>query len=701
MKVVGLEERAAAPADLPPAELEAPRRGSLLGAWASGTALLAVVEWLLLLKQAATAFSGTQQMLRLLPLMFGNWLPYTLPAVLAWRGSELLTTRLGQRWPRARARLVIAAGVAVLALPYAHWLAKFTFSGPQARTLAFHAAWVSGASALLALGFACLAWASGVRPPSARLSGGWCVLLGCFGAAALWLSRTVMPNEYEPLHAFLAVLGVLGASLFGNELGRHLATDRRVELGRAGALVAVTLFCGVYLARSEEDSWLLWSRTAASRYVTQRWAFLTPNVEADSDGSSYVARPNLETELTAAWRKRRAAKLAPNIVIFSVDGMLPTHVGAYGYKLRPTTPNIDRFAARGVRFNRAFSTYPATLQFNSSLLLGRLVPSSGAMKAPEEFRDKAITRLLSKRGYHVLVKSWFEGSSHNDFDAKYFGIDTNVPKVSAKERRVRLEEPMAERMQRFEKHLLEAKAKQQPVFLWMHLLGTHPIGHEFVPDPKFPFGDGRAERYDSAIAGTDLWLPELEKLMQAHADPARGTIWIICADHGVRVEGPGRDLYAHLVRIPLIIAGPDFQPNVRDELVEASVDLAATVVDLAGIKPPDSYDGISLIPLLMRPDPDPRMAARFIPLLRGTGWKGAVQGPYTLLHYNNSFSFFDSRSDVDEEHNIYGAKRGLARAIWKASSAELQRRLEAFARKPELPISRHDPEAPTEAEEED
>jgi len=172
-------------------------------------------------------------------------------------------------------------------------------------------------------------------------------------------------------------------------------------------------------------------------------------------------------------------------------------------------------------------------------------------------------------------------------------------------------------------------------------------------------------------------MAELEKLMVNAADPARGTIWIICSDHGVRVDQDGRDLYGDIVRVPLIVVGPGFEARSLDESVETSVDLSASVLDFAGIEPPAAYDGISLVPLLLRGDVGSRMASRVVPLMRGS-WRGAVSGPFKLLRYNDSFSFFDSRSDPNEQHNIYREKNRLARKMWKTADTELKRRIAAF-----------------------
>ena len=51
------------------------------------------------------------------------------------------------------------------------------------------------------------------------------------------------------------------------------------------------------------------------------------------------------------------------------------------------------------------------------------------------------------------------------------------------------------------------------------------------------------------------------------------------------------------IRVPLLVAGPGVEPAVRDELVLLS-DLAPTIAELAGLKPPEFVDGRSLVPLL-------------------------------------------------------------------------------------------------------
>src|SRR4051812_4325176 len=53
----------------------------------------------------------------------------------------------------------------------------------------------------------------------------------------------------------------------------------------------------------------------------------------------------------------RAAEPKPNILWLIAEDMGPTALGCYGQK-EVATPNLDRLAADGVRFTRAYTTAP-------------------------------------------------------------------------------------------------------------------------------------------------------------------------------------------------------------------------------------------------------------------------------------------------------------------------------------------------------
>jgi Sulfatase len=646
----------------------------LVTAWIAGVAIVSVLEWGLLVAQNGDQFSGLAQQLRLLPLDFGNLLPYGLIASILLIACEVTSDVLaGRRWPR----LTVGAAVGLLVLPYAAWLARFTFSGPQAREMAHRPLLVGATALLVATSFAALVWFAAVRRtdrrwPAAVLAG---AVIG--SASSLVLSRVGLHNEYEPLHQFLGVLSILLAALAGRELSRMVRLVRaprepagRFALALTAAAALWTMSAGAVLARSHGDAWLLWGETGASRYLTRRWSFLTPSPDLAALGADMVIKPQIESEETRALRARRAAAPAPHIVLFSIDGLRPDRVGAYGCP-RPITPNIDRFAARGVRFTRAYSSFPATQAFNTSLLFGRYVERTTGEQQPQGYVAQAITNLLDRRHYHTFVKGWFEQALTNALDPVLYNLDTYAPKA----RNVRrLEEPMDRALARLAPHLDQARQRDLPVFVWIHVLATHPMkGQGFVPHPDFDFGRSRMGRYESAIAGSDLWLRGIEELMASRLDPARPVIWIILSDHGIH-EGPvSRDLREGVVRVPLVVVAPGVAPRADDRLVDVSLDLAATVVDLAGIAPPPEYDGISLVPLLLGL-PAPAMDQRLVPLHHESGWSGAIHGRFKYLRLREIMSLFDVSADPAEQRNLVAQEFDRTYRMRQVTDGELARR---------------------------
>ena len=66
----------------------------------------------------------------------------------------------------------------------------------------------------------------------------------------------------------------------------------------------------------------------------------------------------------------------PNIVWFVIDDMSP-NFSCYGEKTIET-PNVDRLAAEGVRFTRAYATSPVCSTFRSALITGMYQTTIGS-----------------------------------------------------------------------------------------------------------------------------------------------------------------------------------------------------------------------------------------------------------------------------------------------------------------------------------
>jgi choline-sulfatase len=118
-----------------------------------------------------------------------------------------------------------------------------------------------------------------------------------------------------------------------------------------------------------------------------------------------------------------------NVLFIAADDLRP-ELGAYGNK-HIKTPNIDRLAARGTRFDRAYAQYPLCNPSRTSLLMGRYptqtaimdnntyfrVPFPDWVTLPQYFKNNGYKTLRSGKIYHGGIDdqpSWTEGGEPTD-----------------------------------------------------------------------------------------------------------------------------------------------------------------------------------------------------------------------------------------------------------------------------------------------
>ena len=103
--------------------------------------------------------------------------------------------------------------------------------------------------------------------------------------------------------------------------------------------------------------------------------------------------------------------------------------------------------------------------------------------------------------------------------------------------------------------------------------------------------------YDMGLALVDEHFGELRRILTRHG-VAKDTVLVITGDHGTEAGRPHRGLGSNLARlfydehlhVPLILHGPGIAPETIDAL-SSHLDLAPTILDIAGIAPPDVFQG--------------------------------------------------------------------------------------------------------------
>jgi arylsulfatase A-like enzyme len=107
-------------------------------------------------------------------------------------------------------------------------------------------------------------------------------------------------------------------------------------------------------------------------------------------------------EAIKQWREElrpRPAAGAPNVLLVVLDTVRADHLSVYGYP-RATTPNLERLAARGIRFDEARAPAPWTLASHASFFTGRWPHELGVQwLAPLQGNFPTLAEYLGSHGY--------------------------------------------------------------------------------------------------------------------------------------------------------------------------------------------------------------------------------------------------------------------------------------------------------------
>lgn len=278
------------------------------------------------------------------------------------------------------------------------------------------------------------------------------------------------------------------------------------------------------------------------------------------------------------------SQVRPNILWIAIEDWSPD-LSCYGTK-GLQTPNVDKLASEGIRYEWAFTTSPVCSTSRSAMMTGFHQNSIRANQHREHNKQplphgiKPIPHLFQEAGYFTALMSWKTDCNFtpNKKGELFMGGDWNE------------------------------RQPGQPFFARITFGGTHrswkrdpqrPIDIKDVELPPY-YADTPFIRRDWANGLEQMQLVDREvgALLKRLADEglADNTIVFFIGDHG-RCHIRGKQfLYDGGIRIPMIMRWPGkVNPGqVNDDLV-MSIDICATILKAAGIKPPVPLHGKNLL----------------------------------------------------------------------------------------------------------
>lgn len=310
-----------------------------------------------------------------------------------------------------------------------------------------------------------------------------------------------------------------------------------------------------------------------------------------------------------------AAETRPNILFLTCEDTSP-NLGCYGDP-DALTPNLDKLASQGARFTRAFSHAPVCAPSRSGLITGMYPTTLGShhmrsklTKAPPLFVDD-----LRKAGYTVCWPTAGGGGiGKTDFNFDPPKGWANVTADWTKQPEL-LKEPFFAVYNITVTHESQVRAAKE-----QYEKNTARLRPEERRDPakvKLPpyFPDTPAVRkcvatYHDNLTAMDYIAGDILKLLEDR-NLADNTVVFFFGDHGWGLSRGKRWPYDSGLRVPLLVRWPGkIQPGTVREDLACFLDLAPTVLSLAGAEIPTRMQGRVILGEGTQPEPEYVFAAR-------------------------------------------------------------------------------------------
>lgn len=293
---------------------------------------------------------------------------------------------------------------------------------------------------------------------------------------------------------------------------------------------------------------------------------------------------------TLAWTLSAAvAADRPNILWLTSEDHGP-HMGCYGDALA-RTPHIDALAAKGMLFKRAWSNAPVCAPARTAIISGIFPPALGAEHMRSEVAMPAGTKMLPQ--YLRAAGYYCTNNSKEDYNLTQPGTVWDESSAQAHWRKRPAAAPFFAVFNAGQSH--EGQVYRRPHQAVLDPAAVRvPAYHPDTPEVRRDW----AQYYDNVSTVDGVAGSHLREL--AAAGLADDTIVFYYGDHGPGLPRNKRWPGDSGLRVPLVVHFPakwrhlapkEYAPGAQSDRLVSFVDLAPTVLSLAGIAPPATMQG--------------------------------------------------------------------------------------------------------------
>lgn len=292
-----------------------------------------------------------------------------------------------------------------------------------------------------------------------------------------------------------------------------------------------------------------------------------------------------------------------NIIVFIADDVSWDDLGCYG-NTQVKTPNIDQLARDGLKFDNFYLTASSCSPSRNSIITGRYPHNTGAaeLHTTPPLNMVSFPELLRNNNYYSVMAGKFHMGPYarRGFDMMFEHRNENGDGG---------EESWL--------NSLKKRPKTKPFFMWFASYDAH---REWGPnkfsgthqpnqlEPPFYLSNGNETRADLAkyydeIKRFDFYIGEVVKELKTQQE-LDNTLIIIMSDNGRPFPHSKTRVNDRGMKTPFVMHWPKGIKKIdtSSKSLISAVDIAPTLLTLAGIDIPDTFQGHSFDRLLTEPD---------------------------------------------------------------------------------------------------